>query len=250
MAALLVSIAVMGVLMAAAMPTWKAQIQREREDELVFRGEQYARAVGLFQRKYAGAFPPNLDVLLEQKFLRKKYKDPMSADGEFQIIYQNSLMGLPGQVPGGATARPGQVGQPTAPSLVPVDPAGGASRPGQIGGGSGMSSGMTSVGQTGGARGGIVGVASKSTKSSFKLYKGRGKYNEWQFIYTQANQRIGVPGGGQQQPGMPGGRGGASRPGMPGSPGQPGTGSPRPFGGSGGPSTRPGMGGFQRPPQE
>ena len=107
MAALLVSIAVMGILMSAAMPSWKALVQREREDELVFRGEQYARAVGLFQRKYAGAFPPSLDVLLQQKFLRKKYKDPMAEDGEFQIIYQNSLMSVPGQVPGGGAPRPG-----------------------------------------------------------------------------------------------------------------------------------------------
>lgn len=54
MAALLVSIAVMGILMSALIPVWTTAVQREREAELVFRGEQYARAIGLFQRKYAG----------------------------------------------------------------------------------------------------------------------------------------------------------------------------------------------------
>jgi type II secretory pathway pseudopilin PulG len=241
MAALLVAIAVMGVLMTAAMPSWKAMVQREREEELVFRGEQYARAVGLFQRKFAGGFPPSVDVLVEQKFLRKKYKDPMAADGEFQIIYQNSLMAVPGQAPAGATARPGMVAPPTAPGLVPVEGGTGTStRPGGAG----------SFGQqTAGPRGGIVGVASKSTKSSYKLYKGRSKYNEWQFVYTQASQRIGVPGGGagQPQPGMPGGRGGQGRPGGPGTGGGPGGGFQRPFG-SGSTPQRPGSS-FSRPPQ-
>ena len=80
MAALLVAIAVMGVLMSAILPAWKTLVQREREEELVFRGEQYARAVGLFQRKFAGAFPPSVDVLVQQKFLRRAYKDPVTGE--------------------------------------------------------------------------------------------------------------------------------------------------------------------------
>ena len=73
LAVLLVGIAVMSILMSVAMPIWKQAVQREKEQELVFRGEQYARAIGLFQRKFAGAFPPSIDVMVEQRFLRKKY---------------------------------------------------------------------------------------------------------------------------------------------------------------------------------
>lgn len=199
MAALLVGIAVMGVLMSAAIPSWKTLTQREREAELVFRGEQYARAVGLFQRKYAGAFPPNLDTLLQQKYLRKKYIDPMTGK-DFQLLYQGTAMGLagqPGTAGGGAvgSARPGQIAP--SPGLVAVPEAG----PG----------GSTA---TAGPRGGIVGVASTSTKSSLRLYKGRGKYNEWQFVYTQVSAGVGAPGQGQPRPGLPG----ATRPGgVPGS---------------------------------
>jgi type II secretory pathway pseudopilin PulG len=76
MVALLVAIAVMGVLMSAVLPAWKTAVQREREEELVFRGEQYARSVGLFQRKFAGAFPPSVEVLVQQKFLRRAYRTP------------------------------------------------------------------------------------------------------------------------------------------------------------------------------
>ncbi len=78
MAGLIVGITVMAIVMTAAMPVWKHTAQREKEEELVFRGEQYVHAIGLFQRKYANAYPPSIDVLVEQKFLRKKYKDPIT----------------------------------------------------------------------------------------------------------------------------------------------------------------------------
>ncbi len=88
MAALLVSLAVMSVLMGALLPAWRHQAQREKEAELVFRGEQYVRAIRLWEMKMGpGSRPPNFDILVQQKFLRKKYKDPMTEDGEFQPLY-------------------------------------------------------------------------------------------------------------------------------------------------------------------
>ena len=66
MAALLVAMSIMAVMLTVAMPVWKQMTQREREEELVFRGMQYAHAIGMFQRKYANAYPPNLDVLLNE----------------------------------------------------------------------------------------------------------------------------------------------------------------------------------------
>ena len=85
MAALLIGLSIMAVLMSAALPVWSHFAKREREEELIWRGHQYARAVGLFQRKFANTFPPNLEVLIEQRFLRKKYKDPITND-DFQLI--------------------------------------------------------------------------------------------------------------------------------------------------------------------
>ena len=78
MAVLLVAMSVMAIMMTAMMPVWKQMAQREKEQELVFRGQQYARAIGLFQRKYANTPPPTLDVLVQEHFLRKKYKDPIT----------------------------------------------------------------------------------------------------------------------------------------------------------------------------
>ena len=71
MAALLVGMAVMSVLMSAALPVWSQQARREKEEEYLFRAYQYARAIALFQRKHANTFPPNFDVLVEQRFLRR-----------------------------------------------------------------------------------------------------------------------------------------------------------------------------------
>src|SRR2546425_10444807 len=78
MAALLIAMSVMAILLTVALPSWKQTIQREREEELIFRGNQYARAIGAYQRKYANASPPSIDVLIDQHFLRKKFKDPVS----------------------------------------------------------------------------------------------------------------------------------------------------------------------------
>src|SRR6188508_2311424 len=97
MAALLVAMSVMAVLMSALMPVWSQMARREKEEELVFRGKQYARAIGLFQRKYANTAPPTIDLLVEQRFLRKKYKDPITND-DFQPIYANQAAIQP---PGG-----------------------------------------------------------------------------------------------------------------------------------------------------
>ncbi len=114
MAALLVALSVMAVLASAAMPSWKQMTQREKEAELIFRGQQYARAIGLFQRRAGpGVNPPNLDVLLQQKFLRKKYKDPITG-GDFDLISPATPMAVPtaptpGAQPGtGRAAAPGQ----------------------------------------------------------------------------------------------------------------------------------------------
>src|SRR5262252_215557 len=104
MAALLVALSIMAVMMTVAMPVWKQAAQREKEEELVFRGLQYVHAIGMFQRKYANAYPPNLDLLVDQRFLRKKYKDPITND-DFQIIPAGTS--LPG---GGQPTGQGQRG--------------------------------------------------------------------------------------------------------------------------------------------
>ncbi len=233
MAALLVAMTVMAVLLGALMPQWTTLATREKEQELVFRGNQYARAIGLFQRKYANTAPPSIDVLVEQRFLRKKYKDPITND-DFQPIYANqAAQGV--SAPTGA-ARPGQQG--TARLSTPAQQT--------------LQQGFGSTGAT--AAGGIIGVTSKSTETSLKHYNGRDKYNEWAFVYVQTAQRPQGPGQGQPGAGGPGGTGQPQTPGpfgmTPGSfPGQrPGGGQSSPFGQNPQSPFAPGAGQPNRPP--
>jgi type II secretory pathway pseudopilin PulG len=45
MVVLLIGMAITAIWMSAALPAWRQQVQRQREEDLIFRGEQYARAI-------------------------------------------------------------------------------------------------------------------------------------------------------------------------------------------------------------
>jgi type II secretory pathway pseudopilin PulG len=216
MAALLVAMSIMAVMLAVAMPVWKQMTQREKEEELIFRGQQYVHAIGLFQRKYAGAFPPTVDVLVNERFLRKKFKDPITND-DFVPMMQGA-----GGAPGTGTATsstPGQIatnrpsnqtvaGQPprspgsVAPRGAPSAPTAGISAP---------TAGIT----PGTPTAGIMGVTSKSTDKSIRLYNGRGRYNEWAFVYTAQMQAPGAATPGAVPGAVPGTAPGAGRGSLP-----------------------------------
>lgn len=206
MATMLVALGILSVLMAMALPAWRHAARREAEAELVFRGEQYMRAVGLFQRKFAAAYPPTIELLLEQRFLRKAYRDPMVEDGAFRILYQTStpstgtgVGAVPGAVPSGAPATP--------PTSAPDE-----------------------EDTVAGPRGGILGVASRSDEQSIRLYNGRDRYSDWQFVYAPTTTQPGAPGspapGQLPPPDGSGGLFGPQRPGQPPAGGPPGAGDP------------------------
>ena len=233
MAALLVAMSVMAIMLSTAMPVYQTVARREREAELIFRGEQYARAIAMFQRKYANALPPDVDVLIDQRFLRKKYKDPITG-GDFQFLGpaspelaeglgttpQQTQDALRGRGAGGrGTTSPfGRAQQHWTES--------GAQGAGQGTGRSGFSpigrgstfspmgrGAQTAAGQAANAQGigggGILAVASKSTQASMRLYNGKDKYNQWIFMALQSSLAAGGPPGSGAQ--APGGRGGRAR---------------------------------------
>lgn len=227
MAAVLVAIALLSVVMMALLPAWRQQGIREKEAELAFRGEQYARAIYLFQTKNGGMNPPSFDVLVQGKYLRKKFKDPINNE-DFLPLF----VGQQPQTPGTAGGRSGAP-TPGGGRSGPV--AGGISQPGGGRGGPGP-------GGTGSIPGGsILGVQSKSTEASIRIYNGAGYYNQWRFMYRGRGR-----GNPQQQPGAPGRGGpGADRPGPTG-PGRGGVPAPG-RGGFGVPGGVPGPGGVPVP---
>jgi len=68
--------------------------KRRREAEMIWRGNQYVRAIRLYYHK-TGHYPQDLDALQkglpQLHFLRRAYKDPMdTADGSWRFIYVNA----------------------------------------------------------------------------------------------------------------------------------------------------------------
>ena len=95
MAGLLVGIALLSLGLSIAMPTWKTLILREQEEELIWRGQQYDRAVQLYRRKNAAPGAPGVDQLVQGRFLRKKYKDPIT-NGDFELVGVSQAGNAPG----------------------------------------------------------------------------------------------------------------------------------------------------------
>ena len=229
MVALLVAISVMAIMMTVAMPAWHTLAQREKEAELVFRGEQIARAIGLYQRRFANAPAPSIDFLVEQRFLRKKYKDPIAND-DFQVL--TSGANLPGQVQGRA-----QGAAPATQTIQSILGRGQGSGLQQTTGRAGAAGSAPGFGTA--ATGGVIGVTSKSPLKSLRVYNGQDTYNQWIFMPVAQAARAGGPAGPAAGRGADGrgGRGGDGR-------GRGGT----PQGQGAAPQGQGGRGGFQLPP--
>jgi type II secretory pathway pseudopilin PulG len=208
---------------SAVLPNLLTQGRREREQEAIWRGEQYERAIGLYYRKF-GRYPTKIEDLTQQtngvRFLRKAYTDPMNKDdGSWRFIYVGpngqligsvhsqsllqsalSASGVPGLTLPGAGAQPPPPGSAT-----------GTTNPGQT------TPGQTATGQTGAGQstgsaatpdslqsqpqplsgnvigGNIIGIGSKVKEDSLLVYKGGASYDEWEFIWNP-QQQIGPPG--------------------------------------------------------
>jgi type II secretory pathway pseudopilin PulG len=205
----------MGVLMTVAMPVWRHDAQREKEAELIFRAGQVVHAIDMYKKRFANQYPPSLDVLVQQKYLRKKYKDPMTKDGEWRILTPQELAGTP-LAPGGRplSGQPGG-GPGTGPSGR--GPLGSSGSQSSTGSGSSPSSSSSSpflqdenqntsgMGAPRGTQyaGPIAGVASRSKEHSIRIFKGRDRYDQWIVTIDDVRPRTLVPQqpGQQQQPG-------------------------------------------------
>jgi type II secretory pathway pseudopilin PulG len=171
------------VSLSAAVPSLMMQGQREKEEELLFRGEQYKQAIGRYYRKF-GRYPTKIEELLETNklaFLRREYPDPMTKDGKWRLI----RIGPAGELIGSAHERDplGRPGGTTGQG------SGSQGRTGQQGVGTTQTAGSSSSG-SGGVKYPIAGVASQSTEPSIRLYEGYSRYNEWEFIYDPVKEAL------------------------------------------------------------
>ena len=217
LAVVVVFTSVLLVGISEAMINWQKAMQREREEELIFRGKQFIRAIDLWQRKFPGTWPTTIDALLNTsniRFLRKKWKDPITNSDQWRLIKMNpdgSISGLtiipsagpPGANTAGTSSRrrsadasssifgqPGSSGNSTdaftSQNRTDNSLTGQSTPESALGQRGSVSSGSSSSGTP--VLGGICGVASTSKKEALKTYNGRSKYNEWEFYYVGQQQ--------------------------------------------------------------
>jgi type II secretory pathway pseudopilin PulG len=212
------------ILSAAVVPNLLTQGRREREEEMVWRGEQYERAIGLYFKKF-GRYPTKIDDLTKQtngaRFLRQAYTDPMNKeDGSWRFIY----VGPNGQLIGSVHSTSLLQSMLTAPTLPgasalgagpqPPPPTGttpgiGATGVGQTGQQTGQQPGQQTSGtlapnplqsqpqplQGQVIGGNIIGVGSKIKKPSLRVYDRGTNYGEWEFVWNPM-QQVTIPGQG------------------------------------------------------
>ncbi len=107
----LLLIAFVGTLMLISVMTAAPGIlingKREREKEMIWRGNQYVRGIKMYYRKN-GKFPTSLEDLTKPQmanvhFMRQAYKDPMNTeDGSWRLLY----VGPNGQLIGSLKPQP------------------------------------------------------------------------------------------------------------------------------------------------
>jgi type II secretory pathway pseudopilin PulG len=163
---LIMAVAVLNIMIAAALPKWSEMIKRDKEEELISRGWQYAEAIRVFQRRFQ-RYPVKLDELIKAKprCIRQLWKDPMTASGEWAPILL--FQGSPVHVPGTPEMTPAQGLDPNQPQVT---------------------------------TGPIVGVRSRSPSKSLLVFFGHERYDEWEFRVEMLTRA----GGGRFDPRVPG----------------------------------------------
>jgi type II secretory pathway pseudopilin PulG len=103
--ALIVVIVIIGISLGAAGRYWSNVVLRDKEEELLFRGDQYRQAIELYYKAVPGApqYPSSIDDLLMDKrtatgrrHLRQRYKDPISGEDfvEIKDTTTNRIIGV------------------------------------------------------------------------------------------------------------------------------------------------------------
>jgi len=157
---LMVGFTVMTILLAKAMPQWSTRIQRQKEAEVMFRGMQYAEAIRIFKQRFNRA-PVRLKELVEvePRCIRQLWNNPMSLEAA-------------GKKPAAIGWEPVFEGQPDIPNQQ-QDPDGDAPENGPTFPDSGNKEEIKI--------GPILGVRSKESGDSFRVFYDSEDVGEWKF---------------------------------------------------------------------
>lgn len=209
---LMLFVTLLAIAAIAVLPEIAFQIKRDREEEMIHRATGYRRAVQKYYRKF-GRYPARIEELENTnnlRFLRKRYKDPITGQ-DFKILRLGDpkLMGM-GQMglvgaPGGAI-KPGLVnpnmpqvtGLPQSLNTVTLNagssnPSDAAANPNSSVSSSSSSSSDTSSSTQQVFGGGLIlGVACNSEAKTIREFYNKNHYNDWLFIYDPTGDRGGL----------------------------------------------------------
>ena len=89
---MLVTVAVVAVMLMEVGTLWSSVLQRERELELLARGNEIRRAIGLYYA-VGTTFPKSLDDLVLdrrqptiKRYLRRAYTDPLTGNADWGVV--------------------------------------------------------------------------------------------------------------------------------------------------------------------
>ncbi|MDZ7637992.1 MAG: hypothetical protein U5J83_07040 [Bryobacterales bacterium] len=108
--------AMVAITLYMQLPRVAFEAQRDRETMLIQRGEQYQRAIELYVRKN-NRYPARLEDLerdQDVRYLRRRYKDPMTGKDEWRVIHVNAA----GQLEDSLVKKPTTGGNPETASTA------------------------------------------------------------------------------------------------------------------------------------
>jgi len=203
--ALLFAMTLMLIAMGAAAPRIAQQIRRQREEELVHIGKDYATAIKRFVHKNGGRYPNSVEQLENTnhiRFLRKRYKDPTTGEDNWRLVHAGEAeIKIPAPNPGlnPSTNNPGLGGSSSSTAANPQANNTAGLVPPQQQGNTGGNLGTLQLSSAGGGQpqlggGQIMGIASVNKAESIKEFNEKNHYNEWFFVYDLRLEQAGGTG--------------------------------------------------------
>jgi type II secretory pathway pseudopilin PulG len=199
--AVMLTLTLMLIALSIEAPRIVQQIKREKEEELVHRGKDYATAVKRFVHKNGGRYPTSVEQLENTnhvRFLRKKYIDPMTRESDWKMVHVGEAqINIPAPKPGGLTGsgpNTSSLNSTSPPSTNPPVGPNGQAPPKDDGTNSGsLKTTGIGNGQTVGG-GQIMGVASVNKGQAIKEFNDKDHYDEWYFVYDLRLEQSGGSG--------------------------------------------------------
>ena len=223
--AVLLAMTIMLIALSIEAPRIAQQIKRQKEEELVHRGKDYATAVKRFVHKNGGRFPLSIEQLEDTnhvRFLRKRYKDPMTGESDWRLVhFGEAQVTIPAPNPGlNGSTQPGLFN--SSSSSGQGSTSGNQSNNNSLTQNTNQQNNNASTlltqnignGQTVGG-GQIIGVASINKGKSIKEFNDKDHYNDWLFVYDLRLEQSGGTGVAVGAPMIPGATNAGSATGAP-----------------------------------